>query len=122
MLILGLRADGAHGVTEVAGAVAPRIPTARTEAEEARVGVADADRAERGQPVVAVRTGTVEATIPAIARSWEEKLTSVISSQKDTINSILLSKSSGAIMHEFLLLSKAWHSPRTAHSNMSNIV
>ena len=119
MLILGLRADGAHGVTEEAVVEVP-IPIARIEAEVVRV--VDAARVERGQPVVAVRTGIVEVTIPAIARSWEEKLTSVISSHKDTINSILLSKSSGAIIREFLLLSKAWHSPRTAHSNMSNIV
>ena len=119
MLILGLRADGAHGATVVAAEAVPII-IARIEVEVARAAVVD--RAERGRPVVAVRTGTDEGTIPAIARSWEEKLTSVISSHKDTINSILLSQSSGAIINEFLLLSKAWHSPRTAHSNMSNIV
>ena len=119
MLILGLRADGAHGVTVAAAVVAP-IPTARIEEEAVRAVVVV--RVERGRPVVAARTSIVEATIPATARSWEEKLTSVISSHKDTINSILESKSSGAIIHEFFLLSKAWHSPRTAHSNMSNIV
>ena len=102
MLILGLRADGAHGVTAEAVVIAP-IPIARIEVEAVRA-VAEA-RVERGRPVAAARTGIVEATIPAIARSWEEKLTSVISSHKDTINSILLSKSSGAIIHEFLLLS-----------------
>ena len=119
MLILGLRADGAHGVTDVAAEGVP-TPIARIEVEAVRAVVVD--RVERGRPVVAARPGTVEATTLAIARSWEEKLTSVISSHKDTTNSILLSKSPGAIIHEFLLLSSAWHSPRTAHSNMSNIV
>ena len=71
MLILGLRADGAHGVTVVAAVAVPR-PTARRAEEAARAVVVV--RVERGRPVVAVRTGIVEVTIPAIARSWEEKL------------------------------------------------
>ena len=110
-------------MTEAAVAAAVATAAARIEVEVVRVDVVvAAARGVRGRPVVAVRTGIVEATRPAIARSWEEKLTSVISSHKDTINSILMSNSSGAIIPEFFLLSKAWHSPRTAHSNMSNIV
>ena len=90
MLILGLRADGAHGVTPVAAAVVP-IPTAPIEVEVARV--LDVARVERGRPVVAARTGMAEAPITAPARKWEEKLTSVISSHKETINSIMPNKS-----------------------------
>ena len=98
LLILGLRADGAHGVTEVAVAVEQRpivpipTPTFRMEVEAVRE-VFEVVQVERGRPVGAVRTGNVEVTILAYARSWEEKLTSVISSHKDTIHSILLSKS-----------------------------
>ena len=72
LLILGLRADGAHGETGAAVVVVVPIPIARIEVEKGRV--AAAVREERGRPVVAVRTGIVEVTIPAIARSWEEKL------------------------------------------------
>ena len=55
----------------VAVVVVP-IPIARIEVAVVRVVVVV--RVERGRPVVAVRTGIVEVTIPAIARSWEEKL------------------------------------------------
>ena len=58
-------------MTVVAVVVVP-IPIARIEVEVVRVVVVV--RVERGRPVAADRTGIAEVTIPAIARSWEEKL------------------------------------------------
>ena len=100
MLILGLRADGAHGVT-AAAKVGATTPTDQFEVEVVRE-VVFVVRDERGRPEDAVKTGIVEVTLPVTARSREEKLTSVFSSHKDTTNSILLSKGLGAIILEFL--------------------
>ena len=57
-------------MTVVAVVVVP-IPIARIEVEVVRVVVVV--RIERRRPVVAVRTGIVELSIPAVARSREEK-------------------------------------------------
>ena len=85
MLILGLRANGAHRVT-VEASVVDKIPVIIVEVEAVRMAVVA--RILRTRPVAADVTCAVEVIIPAIAGGREENLTAARTRHKDTIDPI----------------------------------
>ena len=99
-LISGNRA---HTRTVVAVVAVVPVRVARIEVQV--VGVARVRRVLRGRPVVAVRTGIVEAGVVAAARCWQEDASAVgHTSILAAIDTVHCRPFVGAVVEQFLLL------------------
>ena len=110
----------AHTSTAAAVGVAP-VRVARTEVQAE--GAARDRRALRGRPVVAVRTGIVEAGGEAAARCWQEDDAAVgLAGELTTFHTIHRRPFVGAVVAEFHLLVVSWHHPGAAPLHTRHVV